>query len=580
MILRRGQPEKGAKKRDEFLFLLVRKLMLSTITVGLLARPNLLFSLQLNPVSAANSERIEYVVDVRQASKGILLIKAQIYGLAGSEVAFRFSNAKRKNPEIAKRVIGLSLRSAKTEITKINEAQLRLETNPNEMVEVSYKLRSDLLSNLDKGTYLDEGRCLLQSQDALFGIEDKNIPFEVSFILPSRWKAITLAKQVGQESYEFLNNKNVVFYLGEATEIRESVNNCAVSLAIEPDWSMASEDILREVKRQIIYMQSLSGDWQPQSLLAVFFGSHKDNGKAEAVAIEGAESIVLIAPQFISADGNILKDVKFLLAGKLIGFFSPSLSAAPESEFQKGLTNYLAWKACLKTGGLTKDEFLEKMAEGFYESAATPKPEVLSAPIRMGSSPLRIKLRGPLNFFLIDLALAFFGKEKSSLDEFLQKFLLESKGPQTILEGLPRSLRSEAKVPEIFLNSSESFVVTDLLRPYGLLLERRELPKFDFALSETFQIVQLPRGTVGLRLGDRILAINQNRIIKPADLFKLRSSLRLGEEATLTIDRNGSTLNLKERLGTDTFFRLAVNRLADSDKRQRLAQFLARTEGE
>ena len=590
MILhKQQQPSTGAKKRYDVLFFLAGKLMLSAVAIYLFAKPGLLFSFQVDSPNATSSGQIEYVVDVRQASKRILLVKAQIHGLSGSEVAVQFTDSKGRNAEIGKRVTGLSLRRANARTLKIKDPRFSFENTPDEIVEVSYQLKSDGLSNLDKATYLDESRCILQSQDAFPGIEDKNIPFKVSFILTVGWKAITLAKQVGQESYEFLSKKNVVFYLGEATEIRESVNNCAVSLAIEPSWPMASEDVLREIKSQIIYMQNVAGDWPPQSLFAAFFSAHKDNGKAEAVAVGNAESIFGVVPQFISATDKILKDIKYQLAERLIGYFFPSFRAAPESELQKNLMEYLAWKLCLKTRCVTKDEFLEHMAEGFYErEAAQAKPGVLSPAARMHSLPLPlIKLRGPLNFFLIDLALSFSGKENNSLDNFLPKSSLESREPQTIIEGLLRNLRSEgeaAKLAEMLLTSSEPYAVTDLLKPFGLLLERKELPKFDFGLSETFQVVHLPKGTAatasGLRLGDRILAINQNRIVRPTDLFKLRSSLRLGEEAILTIDRDGSILKLREMLEIDTFFRLAVNRLADLDKQKRLAQFLGRIEQE
>src|SRR5438876_29296 len=145
--------DKRAKKRPKVVPLLARKLMLSIVTVCLLVKPDLLFSFEANSETVANSGRIEYVVDVRQASKRILLIKAQIYGFAGSEVTFEFSNPKRKNAEIAQRVSGLSLRRANAGTIKIREAQLSFETNADDTVEVSYQFKSDVLSNLDKATY-------------------------------------------------------------------------------------------------------------------------------------------------------------------------------------------------------------------------------------------------------------------------------------------------------------------------------------------------------------------------------------------------------------------------------------------
>jgi hypothetical protein len=79
-----------------------------------------------------------------------------------------------------------------------------------------------------------------------------------------------------------------------------------------------------------------------------------------------------------------------------------------------------------------------------------------------------------------------------------------------------------------------------------------------------------------LHLGDRILAVNQNPLLEPADLLKLNASLRAGEDVTLTVERDGIILKLKERLGGMNYCRLAANGLADSDKQQKLERFLAR----
>ena len=89
---------------------------------------------------------------------------------------------------------------------------------------------------------------------------------------------------------------------------------------------------------------------------------------------------------------------------------------------------------------------------------------------------------------------------------------------------------------------------------------------------------RIQRHTKGplLQLGDRILAVNQNPLLEPTDLLKLRGWLRAGENVTLTVERNGIVLKFQERLATTNYCRLAANGLADSDKQQRLERFLAK----
>jgi hypothetical protein len=99
-------------------------------------------------------------------------------------------------------------------------------------------------------------------------------------------------------------------------------------------------------------------------------------------------------------------------------------------------------------------------------------------------------------------------------------------------------------------------------------------------LSETFQVNRIEQpfddSLSNPQMGDRILAVNQNRLLEPVDLFKLRGSLRVGGDVILTIERNGTILRLKQRVERVNYCRLAVNGLADSDKQQKLGQFLAR----
>src|SRR5262249_22204793 len=158
-------------------------------------------------------------------------------------------------------------------------------------------------------------------------------------------------------------------------------------------------------------------------------------------------------------------------------------------------------------------------------------------------------LRQALDFFVVDLALAFGGRQSGIMIEALQEASQESR---TTGGDWLQKLAGEASLPHLTGLTSDPGKddLADLLKPFGLVLERIEIPHLNFDLSETFQVSRIQRHTKGpfLQLGDRILAVNQNPLLEPTDLLKLRGWLRAGENVTLTVERNGTVLKFQERL--------------------------------
>ena len=78
-----------------------------------------------------------------------------------------------------------------------------------------------------------------------------------------------------------------------------------------------------------------------------------------------------------------------------------------------------------------------------------------------------------------------------------------------------------------------------------------------------------------LESGDRILAINNYRLMLPDDLLKCRSRLTPGQEVQLDVERRSLPLRVTQRVAKEVMLKLEINKLADADKQQKLEQFLS-----
>jgi M61 glycyl aminopeptidase len=545
----------------------------------LLAQPSSLKPQTFPPAVSRSDVKIEYVVDVRNPSKKTLTISAQIKGLEPGEVTLESLNPKEDLQEIGKRISNLKLLMANGGVKTVGSRtnKFRFANDSDATVGISYQLKSDAIGNLGTSTYLDESRCLLSSSDTFLVPETRGATIKVSFLLPEKWKVVTLATPSVPTSYEVGGRRETFFYLGEAIGISERINNCAVSLAVEKDWPMSSRDTLRETRNQIVYLQNLAGDWEPRSLFIAFLNPQIAATKTEAVAIRKGDVIFLSPPQSRLNQTDDPGSLRFRLSEKLVGYFLPVARRSPEIPLQESLTTYLAMKTCLKTGGMSKTEFLEKMSRGLQEGLSIESDG--TNPER-GWKPRQSGFRQVLDFLVMDLALAFEGGQSGAMLGALQKSSPESRKTE---EDSYKKLAEEGSLAQVVAGPSSysgSDELAELLRPFGLVLERTEIPHLDFELSETFQVNRIERRTnsrrSNLQLGDRILAVNQNRLLEPVDLLKLRGLLHVAEDVTLTIERDGTILKLRERLEGISYCRLATNGLADSDKQQKLERFLAR----
>jgi predicted metalloprotease with PDZ domain len=241
----------------------------------------------------------------------------------------------------------------------------------------------------------------------------------------------------------------------------------------------------------------------------------------------------------------------------------------------------------LKTRVLTPSEFLDAMAKDLWRDFGSASEDAKIRNLVAGGSQESRKARPAKvrhNYFLLDLTLAFYGDSAGSLEEFLFSEFNELRKTPLSAVSFRRQLARERRVSQwletLWSDADVRVPIGELLRPFGLLFNRRELPAFPFELTEAFQVMQDRNNstvrTSSLQAGDRILAVNHHRLIMPDDLQKCRSQLGAENEVELSVERNGAFMRVQQRLGKEVLLRLEENKLADADKREKLERFLLR----
>jgi Peptidase M61 N-terminal domain len=518
--------------------------------------------------------QLRYRVDASQPAKRFLKIQATIEGLPEGRTTIVFPDSKNSLDNRISQV-GWESEDGEVSAMTLEDGQLVVESSTSEPVKLVFQLRSESFQHLDFTTYLDEDRCLFHLQDVFLQIENQDPKVAVSFVLPDSWEVISTARPARDGSYLVETKRPTPFYLGKA-ESAHDADNDLLAMVIEPGWLPAKE-LLAALRPQIRHRQKFGKRVGSRPLLAVFLSSKRP--------VPSKEVLPSGVPQLLALNASLetplaIRTLQQAMARGLARLYLPAVASFSATLGPDQLIDYLTLKALRKTGVLGKGEFLDALAVDLWstfgegdESQSRPRSNAKTARSAATLPPCT-----QCSGVLLDLALSFYGDTAQSLDAFLANgFAAE---PITEAD-LRRRLRQEPQAAAALTGvwqHEETQRIGDLLRPFALLFDRQELPAFDFRLNETFQIAQLVGHTQGatiLETGDRILAIDNHRLVLPDDLLKCRSRLTPGQEVQLDVERRSSPLRVTHRMAKEVMLKLEINKLADADKQQKLEQFLS-----
>jgi hypothetical protein len=548
----------------------------------------LLFFTHLSALGTSQDLSITCQVNAFRPDKRLAAVKASIQGLPQGKCPLRLPAESEQANLAGLRLTQLEVRDSRGEAVpfEIDGDILTVENNDAEGLELSYQIKFQALPSTLQLSCLDEVRGLLRTQDVLPSFADTHPAVQLSFQLPSGWQVITPVEKQQIDGHVFAPGQGAVFYLGKATEVRATINSLPMVLAVEKGWPVERELILRELKRQINYLGKSSREWQAQPSFAVFLAGSL-NGKKKQEPFRHVDDLLIVtAPPKASDADEMLKLLRYRLAESIIPCFLLILDDQSSSEFGRSLKQYLTWKVLLKTGGTSRDEFLEQMAQGFL-LATDPRPGSGSASALVSakqvSSESGRSARRLLTNFLTDLSLSFNRRKTPTIFDFLKEIYRGTRDAERIEDDWLRRSHTDKgyrNLRRFLQGDTDPELCSELLKPYALVLTRTEIPRLGFSLSESFRVshltVQGVENRSGVLIGDKVLAINDIRLVTPEDLIKIRSLMGSNTQVVFTVERNGSLLKVRQNLGRELLLKLQLNKLADADKQERLAIFLAK----
>jgi hypothetical protein len=522
---------------------------------------------------------LRYTVDARQHAKRLLKVQVQIEGLPEGRTTLTFPDSKNS---LGNRISQVGLESVDGGVSAValEDSQFVVESSDEEPVKLVFHLRGESFQQLERTTYLDEDRCLLHLQDVLLQIENQDPKASVLFVVPDPWEVVSTARPAKDGSYLVEGKRPAPFYLGKAERVQDEDN--LVSMAIEPGWPPAN-DLLAALHQQIRYRKKFGKKAGFKPLLAVFLSPKRPVPGKELAASGVPQLLAFTAVPTLPEMPLVIRTVQQAMARGLARLYVPSVASFSPVLGPDRFIDYLALRALFKTGVLRRGEFLDALAVDLWssfgeigESQIKNRANAKTTP-KTAALPTRTRCSGSL----LDLALSFYGDSAVSLDAFLSTGFPSATLEPITEADLRRRLRQEPQAAAALTGvwqSEETQRIGDLLRPFALLFDRRELPAFDFQLNESFQVAQYNGHTQEptlLEAGDRILAINNHRLVLPDDLLKCRSRLSPGQEVQLDLERRSLSLRVTQRVAKEVLLKLEINKLADADKQQKLEEFLS-----
>jgi len=429
----------------------------------------------------------------------------------------------------------------------------------------------------------EEGFCFLRARQFLLSTEE-DCETDIEFKLPAGWTAYTQTLPFRGRQFEILLDADQGFYLSPASFEKRSWNGLDLLCLFQETSKSQADRILDVLKRQSGYLLGTGRIKKNKNLLLLFSRPVKGNPGEICSPTSG----LMTVPMGDKAENkeSLAVAEQRKLAAALCRALYPQLAGNSNRDESQTLANYLSWKFLLKDKLISPEEFLETITAGGRVGTANtglPLSRLESTPNGMNQPDLLVHVEGLTRYFLMDLWLESFGRDSKSLSDLLNKLNGENLEKKTTLLPWQIQFRKERRVGrfEEQLFSGQLISEKDLLRPFGLIYLERLIPRFEFQLSETGVVEKLENGENGLlHLGDRLLAVNTYPIHVYYDLIRARCFLAPGQMVNLTVERNGTILNLNYRLGQERYARFELNRLSDMDKLERMVRFLGKGKSE
>jgi predicted metalloprotease with PDZ domain len=260
-------------------------------------------------------------------------------------------------------------------IESAGHGQWTLGTSEDQTVHVAYDVDLSFTREMREGAQRGGqffGHSLYIVNRALFVMTNSVGPRNILFILPARfeiatpWKSVARASYLVQDNSELVDNTTVI---GSFPSFQISDGNFHLTMVL-PSGTPASQSLIQPVLQSVLHEYILIFPKTPEfHVLMSFFHGVETNGEAYR------DSGALTSPDSIEMNNRVLW--ASYLAHELFHHWNGNLIAGNDDGknfgttewFAEGATEYMANRALVRAGIISRDAYLRKMETniGMYE---------------------------------------------------------------------------------------------------------------------------------------------------------------------------------------------------------------------
>ncbi len=448
----------------------------------------------------------------------------------------------------------------------------------NDIVTISYRVKN----NNDRilGERIDKNFARVDGGTVFIYIRElRHVPIRLVVRVPHEWKLATGLKPTNQifeysvDNYEQLI-KNPL-YMAPFNEIFFNIGDRTGYLIIDgnPTFNIGKLGTMTSkiVTSQIELFRDIPFD-QYLFILKVFPGPRRIISKAyENTSIvyfsdqTALKNLLAIVREVASDFFQVWNGNRFYPISMEWNELSQNQSTS-ELWFYYGVSDYYGCLSMARAGIWTEEEFFKYHINLInrlfrYSDIQMPSTATLSSQIKYDYKKTvdYLRLKGHLLGLILDLKIRNLTDNHKSLDDVMY-FMNKWFGEQNIGYNDDDILRAICAVSgadltsfsDLYINGTVELPVCEILKTVGVFIESEidTLPYLgEITLSERENIVteiseKGPLEVAGLKIGDKLLSLNNQRIYYPQQLEQIADSLAIGQEVDIFIQRENIPLML------------------------------------
>ncbi|MFZ5518426.1 MAG: PDZ domain-containing protein [Candidatus Zhuqueibacterota bacterium] len=468
------------------------------------------------------------------------------------------------------------------EVTKLNSHSWLVECQKSTVVIISYKIKAS--SNNLSGIKLDRSFASVNCAATFMSIRELMMqPVQLVVRVPHGWKLATGLPTT--ESFEYFAQDynqlaNNILYMAPFFNTDFSYKNRNFFLIVDGPRNFKVNKLLTIIQRLIKESYQIFGELPFDQYMFIF--KNREN-QFTITSQSFSNCSVIYVPSRVSKDDLIQLSQE--ISSSLYKTWNGS-KFAPQSYLQKnyqliprstnlwvilGLNDYLGLLSLIRAGIIEKEYFIQYQIRqindilrqrNFHDNSITDLSYNISDYDYSEVAEI-LKLKGHVLGFLLDVYIRSNTENTRSLVDVLQ-FLNSWFGQQSEGYSDTQILQAINSVTALnltsffdkYINGTLPFPSKEIFAKAGIFIESVQdtLPDFGpISISENDnRVLEVPEASplafAGLKVGDKLLSINDLKLQHPIQFDRFVDSLHVGQETDLNVQRQGLMLMLSAKV--------------------------------